>query len=156
MNNQKKIIGLGALVVVSLMMASYNFSGARNDKDIGKDNEQKVEGENIPKTESTIDDIKESNITPSYNNNPDKPIWIKNITLLSDNNQNFNTIMMLKSKLNEELKTIDKDTFEVELIESTYTENEKGFSVEAKADRIDGKILIDYADYEYTFTIIQQ
>jgi hypothetical protein len=155
MNNKNKLIGLGALVIVSIVMALYNFSGSRNDKNIGKDNEHKVESEITNKTESSSDDIKESDITPSYTNNQEKPIWIKNITLLSDNNQNFDTIMMLKSKLNEELKTIDKDTFEVELIEDTYVENDKGFSVEAKADKIDGKILIEYADYEYTFSVIQ-
>lgn len=155
MNNKNKLIGLGALVIVSIVMALYNFSGSRNDKNIGKDNENKVESEITNKTESSSDDIKESDITPSYTNNQEKPIWIKNITLLSDNSQNFDTIMMLKSKLNEELKTIDKDTFEVELIEDTYVENDKGFSVEAKADKIDGKILIEYADYEYTFSVIQ-
>lgn len=152
----KKLIGLGVLVILSIMMALYNFSNSRNGTGLDNDKGQKVENEFDATIESTDDTIIESDITPSYNNSSDKPIWIKNITLLSDNNQSFNTILLLKSKLNEELKTIDKDTYEVELIEDSYKENSNGFSVEAKADKIEGKIIIEYSDSEYIFTIIQQ
>lgn len=151
----KKLIGLGALVILSIVMALYNFSNSRNEIELDMVNGQKVETEFDSGIESTNDTVIESDITPSYSNSSEKPIWIKNITLLSDNNQTFNTILLLKSKLNEELKTIDKDTYEVELIEDSYKENSNGFSVEAKADKVDGKILIEYSDSEYIFTIIQ-
>ena len=62
--------------------------------------------------------------------------------------------MLLKSKLNSELKTINKEIYEVELLEDTYKKTEKGFEVEAKADKLDGKMFIEYNDYEYIFTIV--
>lgn len=151
----KKLIGLGALVIISIMMALYNFS-SRNRTGLDNSKGQKVENGFDTTIESTNDTIIESDITPSYNNSSDKPIWIKNITLLSDNNQNFNTIMLLKSKLNEQLKIINQETYEVELIEDTYKENSNSFSVEAKADKIEGKILIEYDNGEYIFTISEK
>lgn len=151
---KQKVIGIGILSLISISLALFNNSNIKNstneptinvdENKVGKDTE----------IETKESDIIESDITPSYSNDQDKPIWIKNIVFLSDKEQNYNTIMLLKSKLNTELKTINKEIYEVELLEDTYKETEKGFVVEAKADKLDGKISIEYDDFEYIFTII--
>ena len=150
----KKLIALGVLSIISIGVALYNFSSDRISKNIESNNKQKVESQKIEKTQSENKTIAESNITPSYNKEAEKPIWIKNITFLSDKNKTANTILMLKTKLNEELKSLNKDIYEVELLENTYVEKEKGFYIEAKADKLNGKILIEYLNYEYIFTIV--
>lgn len=151
---KQKVIGIGILSLISITIALFNNNNlkkATNESTVNI-NENKIG--NDTEIETKESDIIESDITPSYSNDKDKPIWIKNIVFLSDKEENYNTIMLLKSKLNSELKTINKEIYEVELLEDTYKKTEKGFEVEAKADKLDGKMFIEYNDYEYIFTIV--
>lgn len=147
---KKKLIGIGILAVVSVCVALYNNSNFKNDKAKNTAIEKKVESKNI--TESTKETIKNEDDMVSESENIEGIIWIKNLTFLAKD-QNYDVMMNLKSKLNTELKTLDKNIYEVNLIEDTYKKSDKGFSIEATADKLKGKIYISYSNYEFNFTI---
>lgn len=149
---KKKMIALLLLAVISVVMIFVN---------LGKNQSESKENNNIESNtsngsgieESTDDTIEEGEELPNEGDTVDNIIWIKNINFLADKGQSYDRIMALKSKLNSQLKTINKEIYEVNLIEDTYKETDTGYIVQAKADKLNGSINIEYKDYEYIFLI---
>lgn len=151
---KKKMIALLLLAVISVVMIFVNLgrnqSGSKENSNIESNTSN---GSGIE--ESTDDTIEESDELPSEGDTVDNIIWIKNINFLADKGQSYDRIMALKSKLNSQLKTINKEIYEVNLIEDTYKETDTGYIIQAKADKLNGSINIEYKDYEYIFLIEQ-
>ena len=148
---KNKLIGLGGLVVISIIVSLSTFNKKQEVEKVEQKPSQTEFNQSIV---STPDTIIEADEKPNDGSEEKSVIWIKNITFLADKNQTVSTILKLKNKLNTELKTLNKDIFEVNLKEETYKETEDGFSIEANADKLEGNILIEYKELEFIFTII--
>lgn len=150
MDIKKKIIGVGILSVISLVVALSSLNSNTKSKEDSKPNI-----ENTDKTISTEDDIIKEDKLPNELSEEKQIIWIKNLTFLTSKDETFDTIMTLKSKLNTELKTLNSEIYEVNLLEDTYEKTDNGFEIEATADKLDGKIIIEYNNHEFIFTIVE-
>jgi hypothetical protein len=150
MDNKKKLTFIGILAVVSIVVATYN--NAKLNKGQTDDSKQIIQIETPSKLESKESDIEEEEELPNEGDEEMQTIWIKNLSFLAKE-QEYDKLMKLQSKLNTELKTLDKNIYEVNLLEDTYKVTDKGFIIEAKADKLEGKILIEYKDYEFIFQI---
>lgn len=155
LNIKQKFIGLAILVIASIIAALLNFSNSKNQKINDKSDNNRVEVGKGTEIESNSDTInKDDNVAPNYTNK-ELNIWIKNITFITDQGNTMDIMLKLKSKLSSELKGVDSEIYEVTLLEETYKKTDDGFEVEAKADKLDKNILIEYKDYEFIFTIVQ-
>lgn len=150
MDIKKKIIGVGILGVISLVVALSSLNSNAQNKEDNKPNIESAD-----KTISTEDDIINEDNLPNELGEEKQIIWIKNLTFLTSKDETFDTIMTLKSKLNTELKTLDSEIYEVNLLEDTYKKTDSGFEIEANADKLDGKIIIEYNNNEFIFTIVE-
>lgn len=151
MLNKKILIGLAVLTVVSIaVLINNNIKADKNTlKDIPK-----VSENNTIQESSEKDIIPETDDLPSETDEVEQTIWVKNMDFLAKH-QTLDIIMNLKYKLNDELKTIDKKIYEVNLLEDTYKEDDKGFVISAKADKLEGTILIDFHNLNFKFQIIR-
>lgn len=150
MNIKNKIIGVIILAIISIVVA---FSSLKSNKVIENNNENIVDMSD--KTISTEEDIINEDELPNELGEEKQIIWIKNLTFLVSKDETFETIMTLKTKLNTELKTLDSEIYEVNLLEDTYKKTYSGFEIEANADKLDGKIIIEYNNNEFIFTIVE-
>lgn len=150
MKNNTKLKIISVLAIVSVCAVLYNFSNSKKSSTYKSKNEKEVSLEN--KTQSNENTIKKEDDLPSECDDIQNIIWIKNLNFLASDQQ-YDTLMSLKSKLNFELKTIDKNIYEVNLIQDTYKKTDTGFTIEAKADLLDGIINIEFKDHEFIFEI---
>lgn len=150
MEIKKKIVGVGLLAVISLIVA---LSSLNTEKEVKNENKNNIDLTN--KIISTEENIVEEEEFPNELDEQQQIIWIKNLTFLTDNSETYDTIMTLKTKLNTELKTLNDEIYEVNLIEDTYKKTESGFEIEARADKLEGSIFIEHCNSEFIFTIIE-
>ena len=143
---KRNFILFSLLVVITIIVSIYNSNKSEPKKTVTNTDTSTI-FKDIESKEDT-DNEELANET----NQEKEIIWIKNINVLAEKGENYNIIMTLKSKLNEELKTIDKDIYEVNLIEDTYEKSEQGFKIKANVDRLENPILIEYSNYVFTFT----
>ena len=68
---------------------------------------------------------------------------------------NWGQVTKEEQELLEELKTLNSEIYEVNLLEDTYEKTDNGFEIEATADKLDGKIIIEYNNHEFIFTIVE-
>ena len=150
-----KFILFGILVVVSILAAILNFSNSNKNKNNNMNGNDYVQNGNFSDIESDKNTIIEE-AEVSESDELEAVIWIKNINFLADNKVSYSDIMMLKSKLNDELKTLDKNIYEVNLDEKSFERTETGFKINAKADLLESVIKIELDKYTYSFSFIQE
>ena len=146
---KRHLILLSILVVISIILSICNLNKSKAKEPVNNNNNNNSTVFN--EIESKADTLENEDLA-NETNQEKEIIWIKNINVLAEKGENYNIIMTLKSKLNEELKTIDKDIYEVNLIEDTYEKNEQGFKIKANVDKLENPILIEYSNYVFTFT----
>lgn len=142
---KRNFILFSLLVVITIIVSIYNSNKSEPKKTVTNTDTSTI-FKDIESKETDNEEL------ANETNQEKEIIWIKNINVLAEKGENYNIIMTLKSKLNEELKTIDKDIYEVNLIEDTYEKSEQGFKIKASVDRLENPILIEYSNYVFTFT----
>lgn len=147
-----KLIVLVMLVIISVCFGLF-YNSKSKQIDNKNNNSINTTNETI-KIQSNEDSIDEEDNLPNEGGETKQIIFIKNLSFLTKD-QDYNILMRLKTGLNLELKTIDKSIYEVNLLEETYSKDEDGFKIEAKADKLEGKINIEYKNKDFKFEIIK-
>ncbi len=148
--SKKKLIFIGGLAVISII---YVFVGGLKNKEIENKNPN-----DIINSDTNYNNVESSNtvdtgdLLPSEGGAEKSIIWIKNLEFLSSK-QTMDVVISLKTRLNSYLKVINKDIYEVNLIEDSYVENKNSFSINAKTEKIDGIIIIQFNDGAYDFSV---
>lgn len=160
--DKKKVIliFLGVLVILSVF-SYFKFYKEENHTSVTNDIVDTTNSEGENNTNNISSDYESTDKTiqkpiDDLNNSEGEQcsiIFIKNIDFLANKDVTIRYLLLLKDNLNKELKSIDTNIYEVNLIEDTYKKTDKGFYIEAKADKLTDKtICITLNDGSYSFS----